>query len=126
MFWWTDRFRSVVIPCFDQVGTFPYYVMLVIQQLTAFSVPSFLFVSGFFVAYAARGERSTLTWKTVGTRIGNLLVPYLIWSTVILIADAFQGLTYTGSSIWKSWSLEGRHLHTFTYLFSVSYMFFLR
>ena len=94
MFWWTDRYRPVVTPNFDQMGTLPYYVLLAIQQLAVFSVPAFLFVSGFFVAYAARGSQSALSWKTVITRIRNLLVPYAIWSVVIFVSDALQGLTY--------------------------------
>jgi len=95
MFWWTDRYRSVATPCFDQVGTLPYYVLLAIQQLVVFSVPAFLFISGFFVAYAARGRQSTPSWKMVITRIRNLLLPYAIWSMVIFVGDALQGLTYT-------------------------------
>lgn len=94
MFWWTDRYRPVVVPSFDQVGTLSYYALLVLQQLTSFSVPSFLFVSGFFVAFMARGGQSALSWKTVMTRVRNLLLPYAIWSGVIFVGDALQGLTY--------------------------------
>ena len=95
MFWWTNRYRSVTVPNYDQVGTWPYYVVSVVRQLTLFSVPAFVFVSGFFIAYAARGDQSTLTWKMVRTRIQNLLVPYFIWSLVIFVGDALQGIRYT-------------------------------
>lgn len=95
MFWWTDRYRAVATPNFDQAGTLPYYGLLAIQQLTAFSVPAFLFISGFFVAYVARGSRSALQWNTVLKRIRNLLVPYAIWSVMIFLSDALQGLTRT-------------------------------
>lgn len=95
MFLWTDRYRPVTVPNFDQLGTPSYYVLLAIRQLTVWAVPAFLFVSGFFVAYAARGRQSTLSWKMVRVRITNLLVPYLIWSVVIFIGDALQGITYT-------------------------------
>jgi peptidoglycan/LPS O-acetylase OafA/YrhL len=93
MFWWADRYRPVTAPNFDQIGTLPYYGLLAIQQLAVFSVPAFLFVSGFFVSYAARAK-SALSWKMVITRIRHLLVPYVIWSGVIFVADALQGTTY--------------------------------
>ena len=95
MFWWADRYRPVTAPNFDQIGPLSYYGLLAIQQLAVFSVPAFLFISGFFVAYAARGSQSTLSWKTVITRIRHLLVPYVIWSGVIFVGDALQGTTYT-------------------------------
>lgn len=94
MFWWTDSYRPVAVPDFAQLGTLPYYVLLSIQQLAVFAVPSFLFISGFFVAYAARGSQSGLSWKTVLTRIRNLLIPYAIWSCVIFAGDAIQGHVY--------------------------------
>jgi len=94
MFWWTDRYRSVAVPNFDQFGSLPYYVIVIVRQLTVFSVPAFLFVSGFFLAYAARGSQSALNWKMVKARITNLLIPYFIWSVIILIGDALQGITY--------------------------------
>lgn len=91
MFWWTDRYLPVTVPNFDQVGTFHYYVLLVIRQLAVFSVPAFIFASGFFVSYACRGEQTTLSWKMVLTRIANLLIPYAIWVVVIIVGDVLQG-----------------------------------
>jgi peptidoglycan/LPS O-acetylase OafA/YrhL len=95
MFWWTDRYRPVAVPNFDQAGTLPYYVLVVIRQLTVFCVPAFVFVSGFFVAYANRGKQSSVNWKMVRARITNLLIPYTIWSIVIFAADAVQGTLYS-------------------------------
>jgi surface polysaccharide O-acyltransferase-like enzyme len=94
MFWWTDCYRPVATPCFDQVGSISYYVLLIFQQLTVFSVPAFLFISGFFVTYAARGHTSGLDWKMAATRIRSLLVPYMIWSALILLADTLEGEVY--------------------------------
>lgn len=95
MFWWADRYRPVTTPNFDQVGTLPYYILAVQRKLPVFSVPAFLFVSGFFIAYAGRGKQPTTYWHIVRVRLKSLLVPYVIWSTVIFIGDAFQGVTYT-------------------------------
>jgi peptidoglycan/LPS O-acetylase OafA/YrhL len=95
MFWWAHRYRDVASPNFDQLGTLPYYGLVVLQQLSLFSVPAFLFISGFFIAYAARGSRSSLSWKVVRTRVIALLWPYLTWSAVVFAADALEGRTYT-------------------------------
>lgn len=94
MIWWADRYRPVSVPNYDYVGTMPYYFLIAVRCLAAFTVPAFLFVSGFFVAYGARGKQSTLSWKAVTARLRSLLVPYLIWSVVIFIGDALQGVTY--------------------------------
>jgi peptidoglycan/LPS O-acetylase OafA/YrhL len=92
MFWWADSFRPVEVPCFDQIGTLPYYVLLVLQQLTVFSVPSFLFASGFFAAYASRGSQYSLNWKTLKVRIQSLIFPYFIWSVLVFVSEILQGV----------------------------------
>jgi membrane-bound acyltransferase YfiQ involved in biofilm formation len=94
MFHWADRYRPVTVPNFDEVGTPSYYVLLVIRQLTVWSVPAFLFVSGYFVAYAM-GRQQTLRWKVVASRLRHLLVPYFIWSSAIFLASALEGTIYT-------------------------------
>jgi fucose 4-O-acetylase-like acetyltransferase len=94
LFWWTDRYLPVAVPNYDLLGSPAYYALVAIQQLALFSVPAFLFISGFFVAYAARGQEN-LSWKTVRTRITGLLWPYFIWMTIYLLLDALQGKTDT-------------------------------
>ncbi len=95
MFWWVHRYRQVTPPNYDQAGTLPYYSLVVIQQLALFSVPAFLFISGFFTAYAALGSQPSLSWKVVRVRIINLLWPYLVWSLVIFGGDFLQGTSYS-------------------------------
>jgi peptidoglycan/LPS O-acetylase OafA/YrhL len=53
-----------------------------LQGLGAFAVPTFLFISGTFVAYAARGEPPTLTGKFLKNSLSHILWPYLLWSVV--------------------------------------------
>ena len=55
MFWWVNRYSSLTPPNYDQVGSLSYYFLVVLKQITTFSVPAFLFVSGFFVTYAYKG-----------------------------------------------------------------------
>jgi surface polysaccharide O-acyltransferase-like enzyme len=94
LFLWADRYRAVPVPDWDQLGTLPHYVLIMVRSLGVFAVPAFLFISGFFVAYAARGNRPAPRWKVVKARIVNLLVPYVIWSGIVFIGDALQGITY--------------------------------
>lgn len=82
MFWWTDRYLPVTVPNYDQMGSLSYYQLVAQQKLALFSVPSFLFIMGMFLAYAARGSQSRVTWPVVLKRVANLLPPYLIWSVV--------------------------------------------
>lgn len=91
MFWWVHRYRPVLSPNYDQVGTWPYYILVAIQQLAQFCIPAFLFISGFFVAYAARGNPPTLSWKVVWARIKNLLEPYLTWSVIFYLVALLEG-----------------------------------
>jgi peptidoglycan/LPS O-acetylase OafA/YrhL len=95
MFNWTNRYLPVTVPNYDQVGSVADYVLVVIRQLAVFSVPAFLFCSGCFVAYAARGSRGEYTWNMVRVRLIGLLIPYLLWSFVWYITDALQGKIYT-------------------------------
>ncbi len=90
MFSWAHRYLPVVSPDFSQAGSPTYYGLHLVEQLVVFSIPAFLFVSGFFVAFSA-GKRTTLPWKTVLTRIKLLLIPYLLWSALILIVSIVQG-----------------------------------
>ncbi len=91
MTYWADRYLPAVPTNYDPAGMLSYHILLALSCLGAFAVPSFLFVSGFFVAYAARGSQGTLSYKSVWARLKVLLIPYLIWSAVIFAGDALQG-----------------------------------
>jgi peptidoglycan/LPS O-acetylase OafA/YrhL len=95
MFWWTHRYRPVTVPNFDALGTPAYFVTILFMLLTTFAVPAFLFVSGFFVAYAAKGTTQGLSWKAVRIRIIGLLIPYGIWTLAVFVGDFLQGKVYT-------------------------------
>jgi len=62
------------------------YLMLVLHRLGFLAVPTFLFISGAFFSYAARGSTPPkLSWKVVWTGLKHLLWPYLIWSVLFYI-----------------------------------------
>jgi probable poly-beta-1,6-N-acetyl-D-glucosamine export protein len=99
MFWWTDRYLPGTVPNFSQIGTIPYYFLLLEKQLTIFSVPAFLFVSGLFVAFASRGSQQNNGWKVPLSRITSLIIPYFIWSFIFIaiefiLGDRFSPLEY--------------------------------
>lgn len=105
MFWWTDRYLPVSVPNYDQMGSFSYYLLVAMQKLALFSVPTFLFITGIFLAYAARGSQSRLTWAVVGRRVLNLLPPYILWTAVFflaeyLIGDRYSPLEYVLGFLW--------------------------
>jgi hypothetical protein len=80
MFEWTDRYRLVDVPNYDQIGTLSYYALLSIRHLGAYALPAFLFVSGFFIAFMARGNASTLERAAIFARIQQLLIPFVLWT----------------------------------------------
>lgn len=97
MFWWTDRYRAgVSIPNWDQFGNLSHYALIAMMKLSFFAVPSFLFVSGSFLAYTARGNTAGLNWKMVRTRVSALLIPYLIWSATQFVAEILISCHRTG------------------------------
>lgn len=95
MIWWPHRYRDVLSPNYDQIGTPQYVSLVAINQLMMFAIPAFLFISGLFVTYAAQGPKPTLSWKVIKNRVTGLFWPYLIWSMVVFSIDYLFGERYT-------------------------------
>jgi peptidoglycan/LPS O-acetylase OafA/YrhL len=91
MFWWAHRYLPVESPNFEQMGSAGYYALLVLQQAIMFAVPAFLFVSGYFIAFATGRQKMSGSWRLIRSRIVYLLVPYLLWSLLVFVADFAQG-----------------------------------
>lgn len=123
MFWWTDRYRAVTVPNYDQIGSLSYYGVVTLQKLGVFAIPAFLFATGFFVAYASRGKQ-TVSWRVIGTRLKTLLIPYMIWSGVIFIADGYQGSIYTPWEYMRRLAV-GDAISTYWYVFVLCQLFLL-
>ncbi len=134
LFWWTDRYRPVVVPNFDALGGVNYNLLRLIEGLVAFAIPAFLLVSGYFAAVAlarttsrapqqpglpapsarlgvtagARGQSSDAgPWPVVTHRIRGLVIPYLIWSVVYLALEYILGDTYGPASYLRRLLLGG-------------------
>ena len=90
MFYWPHRYRDVISPNFDKLGSLDYYLIYGIRQLVSFSVAAFLFVSGYFISFAGKSIEK-LSWSFVKHRIINLLIPYIIWSLVWMVFNFCLG-----------------------------------
>jgi len=91
LFLWADSFRAVVVPDWSQIGSFYHYFLIFVRQAATFCVPAFFFVSGFFICYAAKDKNTSLSWGFVRRRITTLVIPYLIWTAVLILVDILQG-----------------------------------
>lgn len=95
MFSWAHQYMPAAATDFDQLGSIAYYVLQTIEQLVVFAVPSFLFVSGFFVAFATGRTHSNMAWATIWARIKKMAIPYLIWSGALIFGLLLQGTIYS-------------------------------
>jgi fucose 4-O-acetylase-like acetyltransferase len=55
-------------------------LLLLLKLIGWYAVPVFLFISGSFFAYAAKGDPPAVSWKVVQNNVIHLTIPYLIWS----------------------------------------------
>jgi probable poly-beta-1,6-N-acetyl-D-glucosamine export protein len=93
MFAWTHRYLPVTVPNYDQMGSAAYYGLRVIEGIVTFTIPAFLFISGFFIAFATGRTQSKVSWGYVFSRIKYLLVPYSIWylvASLLLIVEGYR------------------------------------
>jgi membrane-bound acyltransferase YfiQ involved in biofilm formation len=85
--WWLDSHgATAAAPVADQVGSLSHHVLYAVAQLSLFDVPAFLFASGFFISYAARGGKG-VSWKMTRRWIEVLIWPFVIWVVVLVGAS---------------------------------------
>jgi probable poly-beta-1,6-N-acetyl-D-glucosamine export protein len=94
MFAWAHRYKDAGAPPYEDVGTAAYYALRLVEQFVVFCIPAFLFVSGFFVSVLA-GRAGVLERRAVTARVRALLIPYLLWSALILVGFALEGRVYS-------------------------------
>jgi probable poly-beta-1,6-N-acetyl-D-glucosamine export protein len=66
------------------------YLLITLKELGVFAVPTFLFISGSFVAYAAQGEPPRLSRKFMFSSLRHIVIPYVIWSIVFYVFIYFM------------------------------------
>ncbi len=99
MFSWFHRYYPAGLSPDILIGSPGFYGMRLIEQFVVFSIPAFLFVSGYFAAFLAGQSRNTIGWKDVKPRIRNLLIPYLVWTVIVLLIGFIEGNRYSFSQI---------------------------
>jgi len=82
----------------DQMGSSTYYILRAVEQAVIFAIPAFLFISGYFIAFAIGRIEAKKQWRVIFNRIKNLLIPAIIWSVLILTLDMLQGTLYSVDS----------------------------
>ena len=97
MFAWAHRYLPPGADASAQAGTASYFALRVLEQLGSFAVAAFIFVSGFFAAVSADRKTRRLGWKIAGQRVIGLLIPYLLWTVILMGARSIEG---------KPWSFE--------------------
>jgi len=92
LFFWADRYRPVSVPNFDQVGSLTYFAFRTVEQIAVFSIPFFLFVSGYFIAFATGRIQKNIRSPVIMARVRDLIIPYLFWSFVVIFLEiALEG-----------------------------------
>jgi peptidoglycan/LPS O-acetylase OafA/YrhL len=66
------------------------YLLAGLHRLGKVAVPLFLFISGGFIAYAARGNPPKLSWSNVQAALRRIIWPYLLWSIIFYVLVFFQ------------------------------------
>ncbi len=90
MYHWRERYLPLVGAGADQPGGMAYYVLRMMEQAPVAAIPAFLFVSGLFVAFTAR-QSGRVPWSVIRGRLQTLLVPYLLWSALLLLLLVAEG-----------------------------------
>lgn len=90
--------EATVAAGYSVPGGWGRFLLTLLQALGVFAVPIFLFISGAFVAYAAKGA-SRLSVKFVWNSVRHILWPYLVWSILFYALIYFHGgqtFSFTG------------------------------
>ncbi len=115
MFHWSHRYAGGAMIPEMWVGTPTYYTLRLIEQLIVFAIPTFLFVSGYSVAVAAGRSQETVSWKLVLNRIRVLVIPYLVWSAVVIALRVLESRRVTPAELF-SWIFTGSSNEVFYFV----------
>lgn len=103
MFWWPNRYLSVTSPNFDQMYSASYFGLRTLEGMIAFAIPAFLVVSGFFMTLSTKEEDSGPSWGLISARLRTLIIPYLVWSVIMVAVNVVSGEPTTPLGIF--WAL---------------------
>lgn len=98
MFSWNARY-PISIAAETLASSPSYYLLRAVEQVVVFSIPAFIFVSGYFAAFMAGRQSSKVSFKQTFSRIKGLLIPYLIWSILFIGMGIVEGKSFLPSRI---------------------------
>jgi peptidoglycan/LPS O-acetylase OafA/YrhL len=124
MIWWADRYMPVSVPFMQNVGSLRYIVLRLIDQIVFFSLFVFLFVSGFFLAVSLGRQTRTALWEYLLRRMRLLVIPYLIWTAVVMTISFVQGVRYSPLDIIRT-ILTGSALTPYYYVIVLFQLYLL-
>lgn len=100
MFAWMERYITIFPPGFNPIGTPAYYVLRFFEQIAVWVIPAFLFISGYFVSFSyGKGNEYRKGWFASLTRSRDLLIPYLIWSVIVILLAYLEGNRYAPGTL---------------------------
>ena len=65
------------------------YPFVLLDQIGKFAIAAFMFIAGYFMAYATSGGKRDLRWPIIRARLEHLLWPWLIWSAIFTVGQSF-------------------------------------
>jgi len=75
---------------------------ILFDQIGKFAIPAFMFIAGYFIAYATGGGKRDLSWQVIRARLENLLWPWLIWSAIFMLGQFLQGRPLSPAEYWRT------------------------
>jgi len=105
MFWWPHRYLPVTSPNFGQMYSPTYFGMRYVEEYIAFCIPAFLVVSGFFVTLSTKQKDSGPSWGSIFARLRTLVIPYLIWSAIMIGVNVAAGEAFTPVGVIRAFLL---------------------
>jgi peptidoglycan/LPS O-acetylase OafA/YrhL len=91
----------------DRLSNYTFTMMQLILLLVQVGVPAFLLVSGIFIAISTPKQAKTIPWNQVRSRIKTLIIPYFIWTLLILAVSIAQGSRYTVLDLLNIFLIKG-------------------
>ncbi len=94
MFSWYARYPASTSP--EILATSPaFYFIRAIEQVVVFSIPAFIFVSGYFAAFLAGRQANKISYRQTISRIRGLIIPYLVWSVLFMALGVLEGKNFS-------------------------------
>ena len=92
MFAWAHRYTDAAsVASSDPTGSLSYWLLHAEEQISVFAIPAFMFISGFFVAFATSRSQRTIAWSSIFARIKGLIIPYTLWTFGLFALAFVQG-----------------------------------